>query len=200
MKGQKNDEDRALIARIKDQDKRAFELLFRKYYSPVYKFSFRMVKRPELAEEVVNDTLFAVWRTSTSFQSRSSVSTWIFGIAYRQSLKALTRNTRDAEKLTEPETFTTTRDPNDQNDPQVSLVATQQGNQLASAVSALSVEHQAVVELTALGHNASEIGNIVQCSPSTARTRLFYARRKLKALLAEMDNTIQVTKTGTRDE
>lgn len=200
MSSQMNDEDRALIDRICEQDKGAFELLYRRYYGRVFHFVLRMVQQRELAEEVVDDTLFAVWRTSVSFQGRSSVSTWIFGIAYRQGLTAITRQSRRSEIDNDPQALAAAMDADDQIDLSGSIGSNELYSQMSSAVAALSTEHQAVIELAALGHNATEIGQIVQCSSATARTRLFYARRKLKACLAELDDTIRAARTGTNDE
>ena len=44
------------------------------------------MRRSEMVEEVVNDTLFVVWEKAEQFQGRSKVSTWITGIAYFQNL------------------------------------------------------------------------------------------------------------------
>jgi RNA polymerase sigma-70 factor (ECF subfamily) len=200
MSNQRNDEDRALLARISGQDKGAFELLYRRYYGQVFHFIIRMIRQRELAEEVVDDTLFAVWRTSDSFQGRSSVSTWIFGIAYRQGLTAISRQSRRSEIESDEQALATMVASEGQSDPNSSHDTTELLSQMSRAVASLSTDHQAVVELAAIGHNATEIGQIVQCSPATARTRLFHARRKLKAYLAESDDTIQATRTGTNDE
>jgi len=49
----------------------------------------RLTNRYEIAEEIINDTLWIVWRQAGSFRYESRVSTWILGIAYRRTLKAL---------------------------------------------------------------------------------------------------------------
>jgi len=200
MSSQTNDQDRALIDRICEQDKGAFELLFRRYYSRVFQFVLRMVRQRELAEEVVDDTLFAVWRTSVSFQGRSSVATWIFGIAYRQSLTAINRQSRRSEIDTDPQALAALVAVDEQTDLSPAIGSNALYSELSRAVAALSTDHQAVIELAALGHNATEMGQILQCSSATARTRLFYARRKLKACLGESDDTIKSARTGTNDE
>ncbi len=200
MSSQTNDEDLVLIDRISEQDKSAFELLYRRYYGRVFHFVLRMVQQRELAEEVVDDTLFAIWRTSVSFQRRSSVSTWIFGIAYRQGLTAISRQSRRSEIDNDQQALAEVTHVDDQYDLSRSISSNELFNELSKAVAALSTDHQAIIELAALGHNATEIGQIVQCSSATARTRLFYARRKLKACLAESDDTIKSARTGTNDE
>ena len=45
-------------------------------------------------EEVVDDVMFVVWTDAKKFRGRSAVSSWIFGIAYRQALTALRKEGR----------------------------------------------------------------------------------------------------------
>ena len=51
-------------------------------------------RRLDLAEEAVNDVMLVVWRNSRSFGHRSTVSTWLMGIAYRKALKSLRTSRR----------------------------------------------------------------------------------------------------------
>ena len=56
--------------------------------------------------------------------------------------------------------------------------------QLDAALRGLPVEHRAVMELTYYqGYSCREIAEIVGCPVATVKTRMFYARRKLRALL-----------------
>ena len=50
-------------------------------------------------EEIINDTMFVVWRKARDFRGDSGVSTWIIGIAYRQAWKTVKRQ----EHLTQDE-------------------------------------------------------------------------------------------------
>ena len=84
-------EDHELLSRVARKDKQAFEMLYRRYFHRVAQFVGKMIRDRQLAEEVVDDTLFAIWTSAGRFQRRSSVSTWVFGIAYRMALKSLRR-------------------------------------------------------------------------------------------------------------
>ena len=58
--------------------------------------------------------------------------------------------------------------------------------QLRRALMSLSQEHRAVIELTYYeGCTYREIATIVGCPIDTVKTRMFHARRRLKALLAD---------------
>src|SRR5205814_1785261 len=63
--------------------------LYFNYYRRLSRFLLRVVRRHDIAEEIINDTMFTVWRKAGNFRGESRVSTWVLGIAYRQALKAL---------------------------------------------------------------------------------------------------------------
>jgi RNA polymerase sigma-70 factor (ECF subfamily) len=78
-----------LVGRIAAGDRRAFEALYRAYFPRLTRFLYRMTRSAALIEEIVNDTLLAVWRKASTFDGSSKVSTWIFAIAYRRACSAL---------------------------------------------------------------------------------------------------------------
>ncbi|MCB1693307.1 MAG: hypothetical protein KDI19_11110, partial [Pseudomonadales bacterium] len=106
-------EDRKLLERVATRDKVAFERLYARYYSQLSRYLARLLRRPELVEEIVNDTLFVVWEKADRFEGRSKVSTWITGIAYLKGIKALDRlktmPEQSAENLADVEEIEETR-------------------------------------------------------------------------------------------
>jgi RNA polymerase sigma factor (sigma-70 family) len=175
-----NAEDTALIARVVAGDLRAFETLYRSYFPRLTRFLDRMTRRPELVEEVLNDTMLVVARNAHKYNHASKVSTWIFAIAYRKALKAL-RDVNDPvdmngslDDLLGP----------DQHEPKDEMLQLQLRRVLGEAVEALSANHRAVIELTYFqGEGYREIAEIMGCPVETVKTRMFHARRRLKALL-----------------
>ena len=53
-----------MLSAITGGDRNAFDALYRAYYTRLMDFLTRMLRRRELAEEVVNDTMYAVWTSS----------------------------------------------------------------------------------------------------------------------------------------
>ena len=167
-----------LIARVAARELPAFEELYRCYHPRLTRFLDRVTRRPSLVEELLNDTMLVVWNRADSYNGRSKLSTWIFAIAYRKALKAL----QGLDEAVE--------------DPQADQRAAsgpgpeQQAGQgelrvvLARAMDELSAEHRAVVDLTYFhGIGYREIAQIVECPVDTVKTRMFYARRRLRDLL-----------------
>lgn len=172
--------DAALLARIVDGDRAAFDTLYRHYFARLTDFVARMLRQHELAEEVVNDTMYAVWTGSARFAGRSRVSTWIFGIAYHKALKRLERERRTvADTLDEDFDLAAETDPGSDAD------AARLQHQLEAALAKLSPAHRSVVELTfLLEYSYEEAADIVGCPVNTVKTRMFHARARLRKLLS----------------
>ena len=171
--------DAQLIGRIVGHDRRAFEELYRAYHPRLSRFLFNILRRAHLAEEVLNDALLVVWRRPERYNGQSKVSTWIFAIAYRQAMKALSRcddpvEDRHAEAR-----------PSVEAGPEQQLGRRQTQEVLLRAIGELSPDHRAVVDLTyfhEIGYR--EIAELMDCPPDTVKTRMFHARRRLRSKLA----------------
>jgi len=174
-------DEATLVDRIAGRDGAAFELLYRDYRPRLRRFVERVTRRPQIVDEVLDDTMLVVWRRAGSYNLRSKVSTWIFGIAYRRALKALKR-------LDEPvDAEVSERYDPDAAGPEDTLLAREERVRIARALRALSAEHRAVIELTYYeGRSCADIAEVMRCPVSTVKTRMFYARRRLRMLLAEV--------------
>ncbi|MBX2884615.1 MAG: RNA polymerase sigma factor [Granulosicoccus sp.] len=174
-----------LLRLVATGDREAFESLFRLYHPRVYKFSMKLLQDHSLAEEATCDTLFAVWEGASKFKSNSSVSTWIFGIAYRRSMKSYKRDARHVHKIEPDVELEALTEKSHAVNPEIYANNILEGTQLLAAMETLSADHTVVVELTALGHSCAEIAQIAGCPENTVKTRMFHARRKLRAQLQE---------------
>jgi RNA polymerase sigma-70 factor (ECF subfamily) len=175
-----DDRDQHRIARIGEGNEAAFESLYLELHPRLFRFIYRMTRDQGLAEDLVNETLFLVWEKPEGFNGQSKLSTWIFGIAYRKTLKAIAKGVRtsaavpldDLNEILTDRRVSATRE--------VELE-----NLLTVAMASLSDEQRAVVELTFTeGLAYREIAVILGCPENTVKTRMFHARRKLEPYLA----------------
>ena len=173
--------DQSLMKRVVARDLRAFEALYRIYHPRLDRFLGLVTPRPTIVEEAVNDTMLVVWRRAATYSGECKVSTWIFAIAYRKAMKALQRWDEPVGDAAADED----RAPPDA-EPEQQLAQSQLRALLSGALEGLSAEQRAVVALTYLhGVGYREIAEIVGCPVDTVKTRMFYARRRLKALLGD---------------
>ncbi|MDE2367909.1 MAG: sigma-70 family RNA polymerase sigma factor [Burkholderiales bacterium] len=169
--------DLDLVQRIAARERLALEELYHHYHRRLARFLTRVTFRYELAEEIINDTLWIVWQRAGDFRGASRVSTWIVGIAYRRALATM-RHASVRPSLAG------TYDPEDSDDP---VAGIELRDLLDQALATLPPEQRLVLELTHyLGHSCEEIADIVACPVNTVKTRMFHARRKLRDLLPKL--------------
>lgn len=172
-------EDLRLIELIRERDLGAFEQLYRDYHPRLTRFLTNLVRQPQLVEEVLNDTMFVVWRRPEGFNGASKLSTWIFAIAYRTALKGLRRLDEPVEDTAADVQVSLDADPEQR------AGSTRIQEILMSAMSQLSPAHRAVVDLTYFhGMAYREIAEVMMCPVDTVKTRMFHAKRHLKRSLA----------------
>jgi RNA polymerase sigma-70 factor (ECF subfamily) len=172
-------EDAIRIGRIAQGDLRAFEELYRAYYPRLTRFLANVARRPQLVEEVLDDTMLVVWNRPEGYNGQCKPSTWIFAIAYRKALNALRRGDEPVE-----DTGAEGRASGEPGPEQ--LTGQRQARRvLIDAMAELSPDHRAVVDLTyfhEIGYR--EIAEIMDCPVDTVKTRMFHARRHLRRTLA----------------
>jgi RNA polymerase sigma factor (sigma-70 family) len=175
--------EQALVRQIAERQVTAFDALFRCYHPRLARFINRVTLRPGLVDELINDTMFVVWNRAATYNGQSKVSTWVFAIAYRKALKAL-------QGLDEPvaDDLAHLR-PSEEAGPQEQREQQELRATLRRALDALSADQRAVVDLTYFhGADYREIAEIVDCPVATVKTRMFHARRRLRALLSSLED------------
>ena len=180
------DTEAALVGRIAAGDQEAFAEFYALYRRRLARFLGRFLASADTIDELINDVMFIVWRESARFESRSRVSTWVFGIAWHKAVKALERQRRhDARFTDELEQI-----------PAVERANYEERDWLRRGLDRLSPEHRLVLELTFyVGCSYNEIAAIANCPVNTVKTRAFHARRRLQSILEALDSHREEGKT-----
>jgi len=180
-----NANEQALLSAVAAKDEVAFERIYKRYYHRVLQFVGRMLRDRRIAEEVVDDTMLAVWKGAGNFQGRSKVSTWILGIAYRRALKTIDSNKRHSYFDHDSDRIDYSADETFESNPEAAVSAADLRDHVDQAIESLNDRHRTVMLLTLMGYNYDEISKIVDCPSNTVKTRMFYARKALKTVLSE---------------
>jgi RNA polymerase sigma-70 factor, ECF subfamily len=171
--------DEVLIGRIASGDRLAIQVLYARHHVRVFRFVLRLVRDESMAEDLISEVFFDVWRQAGRFEGRSTVSTWMLGIARFKALSALRRRP-DAEL--DEEAANAIEDPSD--DPETSLEKKDKGAVLRKCLAGLSAEHREIVDLVYYHEKSvEEVAQIVGIPENTVKTRMFYARKRLAELL-----------------
>ena len=142
---------------------------------------YRFVGNETVAEDLLSDVFFDVWQQAGRFEGRAAVSTWLLSIARFKALSARRRRT-DAEL---DETIETTVADSADN-PEIALQKKSRSELVRAAMMKLSPDHREILDLVYYHENSVEDCALILNIPvATVKTRMFYARKKLAALVQE---------------
>ena len=77
--------DDELLRSVAAGDAAALALLYERYAGALFGYLHRLAGDRMTAEEILQDTMLAVWRSAGAFEGRAKVTTWLFGVARRQA-------------------------------------------------------------------------------------------------------------------
>ena len=178
-----------LIADLCEGDETAFAPLVEKYKRMVYRLAMQITKNHADADDVMQETFIKVYRSIRTFRKDATFETWLYRIVVNEALNFVKRRERQRESTLEIASeaayeATTRYRAQIANDPHAHAEKSELRHHVTEAVNSLSLKHRTVVilhEFEGLTH--AEIASILNCSEGTVRSRLHYARKKLRTLL-----------------
>jgi RNA polymerase sigma-70 factor, ECF subfamily len=172
-----------LVRAVGKGDAQAFEQLYEATNKRVFQYLCRFTNDRHLAEDLTMDTYTEVWKSAGRFRGESKVATWMIGIARNMAMNEFRKNGKiKLQELDE-----------DITDPPAQFHAcagTETTKILAEALNRLPVSHREILDLVFLqGMNYEDISQIVDIPLNTVKTRVFYAKEKLRNALRFMGVT-----------
>jgi RNA polymerase sigma-70 factor (ECF subfamily) len=183
----------ALVTALKHKDPTAFAQLIAQHGAMLYRVALRLMSQPEEAEEVVQQTLVAVYEKIHTFDERAALTTWLYRIVVNTALMRLRALARRPEEPQDPleAQFTAAGQhahavaawalpPEDALLRQEALTVLQQG---IAGLPALYRTVYVLAEIEGLPHH--EIATMLEVRVDTVKTRLHRARLWLRRALAD---------------
>ncbi len=193
MSAAEKDIDQALIERVQQGDKQAFNLLVSKYQRKVARLVSRLVRDPDDIEDVVQDTFIKAYKALANFRGESAFYTWIYRIAIntaKNHLVAQGRRPSTPHEVSDEdsETFDETDTLSDIDTPESVMVSRQIAATVNRAMEELPEELKTAIVMREIdGMSYEDIALAMNCPIGTVRSRIFRAREaisvKLKPLL-----------------
>ena len=173
--------DETLMARYGRGDAAAFELLYRRHEMRIWRYLERNVRNRATADELMQEVWFAVARDAARYEPSAKFTTWLFTIAHNRMIDSI----RTSRRQTSLETLEyEVEDPNP--GPVAEAVARDQAGALTRAFETLPGEQREAYLLQIEGDlSVEEIAAITHSSFETTKSRLRYARAKLRDLLKD---------------
>lgn len=165
------------------RDVAAFETLFRHFAPRLKAYMARQARDGQAAEELMQETMVAVWRKAPQFDSsKGSVSTWIFTIARNLRIDAFRRDRRPDLDPTDPALV-----PEEAASAEARIEQRQASEQLHDAMAKLSAEQLHLLQLSFFeDHSHSSIATILDIPLGTVKSRM---RRAFALLRATLDRS-----------
>jgi RNA polymerase sigma factor (sigma-70 family) len=174
-----------LIGRVASRgDREAFKSLFEHFAPRIKGLMLKAGCRADEAEEIAQNTLFAVWRKAGQFDPASTgAAAWIFTIARNLRIDSLRRAAR-AGQSGDDAALADSRDPVESADIVVSRA--ENVERVRAAVARLSAEQSTVIRLSFIEERPHpEIANLLGIPLGTVKSRIRLAMNRLRELLDE---------------
>lgn len=178
-------EPQDLVARAQAGDDDAFAQLVRDNQRSVYRVALGILKEPDPAMDVAQETFLRIYRNLAKFRSEATFSTWAYRIAVNLSLDA-TRRRRSFEPLPpeDHEAWNANRAAMPVPTPELIASLREQGQRILEAIDQLPEKHRAILVLREVeGLAYEQLAEVLQIPKGTVMSRLFHARLKLQRAL-----------------
>jgi len=181
--------DEQLISAICKGEEYAIEILYERYHRYTYSLAYRILRDPQAAEDIVQDTFLSIWRKAPSYQAQhGSVHSWLQAIVRHRAIdKVRAAAHRDHQ-------WTPLQVDNEQDPPDEQLDVweqTWQGEQhriICAVLDQIPAEQRVVIELAYFGgYTHTEISEQCHIPLGTVKGRMRLGLQKMKILLAEQE-------------
>jgi RNA polymerase sigma-70 factor, ECF subfamily len=177
-----------LVRRAKRGDREAFGALVQRYQQRVVGVARSLVRNPDDAVELGQETFIRAFQNLASFEGRSSFSTWLYRIASNLAIDWRRRETRYPIAHGEEAENEIKRIPSGQGDSFREAARGELSRKVKAALDELTPEHREVILLREMeGFSYEEISELLGCPKGTVMSRLHYARSHLRDLLKDIE-------------
>src|SRR5690348_9778878 len=179
--------DEELVARAQQGDRRAFDLLVRKYQYKIVQLVERLVGEAD-GLDVAQEAFIKAYRALRSFRGQSAFYTWLYRVAINTSKNYLVARKRrpPAQDIdaAEPELYGHTQQMSDTDTPEALARSGEMREKVTDANQRLPADLRQAITLRELeGLSYEEIAEAMNCPIGTVRSRIFRAREAIDAVL-----------------
>ena len=186
--------DVQLMLDVKAGDEQSFELLLRKYRTPLVNFLYRMVRDTAIAEDLAQEVFLRVYRARQQYAPSAKFTTWMFRIATNLALNSVRDNRRRKMEISMDQSVDTGEDeqkplevPDRAPSVEQELVARCRADMILKAIHSLPEKQRAAVLLHKYQElDYDEIARVLECSESALKSLLFRAYESLRVELAPL--------------
>lgn len=178
---------REAIERLKSGDQDAFHIFYIHTYQFVYARAKFTIRDEHEAQDLMQEVYLAVYRNIGSLKNTDSVYSWLGGITLRQGMKLVNRKKRNI-LLSEDQEGMFEDLPDESRGTEERIARAEEIQIMKDCIYELSEEQRAVVLAYYYDEmKGEEIARLLEISEGTVKSRLYHARKRLKASLVELE-------------
>lgn len=171
-----------LFANLANGDERAFETIYRHFSKRLSPYVLKLVKVPELAEELIQDIFVNIWINRQVFSEVNHPTSYLFSIANRQALKYLKKVANDARILKNITDYAAVST----NETEERIIFRESVEAIKAAVAQLPAQRRIIWELSRNeGLNHQQIAEQLQISRNTVKNQMVHATKYIRNFLDE---------------
>jgi RNA polymerase sigma-70 factor, ECF subfamily len=176
-------DDRALVARIVEQDPDALSEAYRRYGPAVAAISYRVLNDRTLADDITQDVFVWLWQNANRFDAeRGKLRTLLLTKSHGKSVDLV--RSRNAQRAREE--LNALDAPRVTDEVDVELMAMTEAEQVRSALGSLRPEERAALELAYFGGNTyRQVATILNEPEGTIKTRIRAGLRNMHTYLSQ---------------
>lgn len=189
MHTQDRTEEQVLVMRSQRGEQEAFRVLVERYQKLVYTLALRMVSNPADAEDVAQEAFLSAWKGLPRFRMDAKFSTWLYRLTVNAATDLLRRRQKEQTHQSLEDEEQTIQVPDDAPGPEEQAQAAERRAVLQRAIDSLTENHRKILLLREVnGLDYQEIGEVLELTPGTVKSRLARARRELREKLLSAGN------------
>ncbi|MDD2304574.1 MAG: RNA polymerase sigma factor [Prolixibacteraceae bacterium] len=173
------------IEAVRKGNVQAFSFLVEKYQKLVYTLALKLLKKPEEAEEMAQDTFIKAFQKLDSYEGKSKFSTWLYSITYNACISELRKRRIEFKSLDDRQI--SDQDEQKMHDYYRETKKEDQEKYLNLALAKLPEDDQVLVTLYYYENQSmDEISQITGLTVSNIKVKIHRARKRMYVLLHEM--------------
>jgi len=167
--------DELLVLQYQQGNKQAFELLFKRWNKKLVSFAYKLTHDTDSAKDVVQDSWISIQKGIYKLKSPSKLSSWMFRVTYNKSIDYL----RKKGKHEQTELTSDISEAHEESE--------ERWLGVEQILKRLPADQKVILTLFYLEeHSVKEIAEILDLKEATVKSRIFYAREKLKKKYKEV--------------
>lgn len=159
-----------------DNKNKRYEQLVQLYHADLYRYAYWLCKNSDIAQDLIQETFLRAWKHLDSLLDASAAKSWLITILRRENARRFERKQFDYDDAAEQDNLPDTA--------QNSAEQQYDEHLLRRHIATLAEEYREPLVMQVIGgFSSEEIASLLQLNVNTVNTRLFRARKLLRAQL-----------------